>query len=319
MSQTPIIPSPLGPPFGQSLPRARAQRLLAGRGRYVADIDMPRMLHVAFVRSPYPHARIKHIDIESALTMPGVATVVTGKTLSQVVTPWRGVHRLFPALRAPQQHALAIDTVHFQGEALAAVIAQSRAQAEDAVEAVSVDWQELPSVCDVEQALSSASPVIHEELGDNLGFHADIEHGDVETCFARAQVVVEQSFRFNRHTGLSLEPRGIVASYEPSQDSLLVYQSHQTPHQQQDLYARLLAIPEHRVRVICPDVGGAFGLKHHLYADEMAVCALSKMLGARSSSLPTDWNHFSPTYIVEITASLLAWRSRMMAKFSPLP
>jgi carbon-monoxide dehydrogenase large subunit len=270
---------PLGLPIGAAVPRDRAKRLLAGRGRYVDDVTLPRMAHVAFVRSPYPHARIGAIRCDEARAMEGVVRVVDGAKLAQVVTAWCGEHRLFPQLRAPLQHALALDVARFQGEAVAAVVALTRAQAEDAAEAVSVEWHELPAVCEADAALADDCPAIHPELGGNLAFHADIEQGDVDAAFAAATVIVDRTFRFNRHTGLSLETRGILAAYEPAEDSLLVYQSHQTPHQQQDLYARLLGIPEQRVRVICPDVGGAFGLKHHLYADEMATCALAKLIG----------------------------------------
>jgi len=267
------------PPLGEPLPRERARRLLAGRGCYVDDLVVPRMLHVAFVRSPHPHARIGAVDPREAAAMPGVARVVSGEQLAGVVSSWRGDHRLFPALRAPRQHALALGRARFQGEAVAAVLADTRARAEDAAEAVAVELEELPAVHDARAALEPGAPVIHPELGSNLAFHAELDEGDVDAAFAAAALVVERSFRFHRHTGVSLEPRGILACYDPAEDSLLVHQSHQTPHQQQDLFARLLGIPEHRVRVVCPDVGGAFGLKHHLYADELAACALSKLTG----------------------------------------
>ena len=271
--------APFRAPLGQSAPRDRAKRLLAGRGCYVDDITLPRMLHVAFVRSPYPHARIGAIDCMAAQSMPGVACIVGGAELAEVVASWRGEHRMFANLRAPEQHALAVHTACFQGEAVAAVVANTRAQAEDAAEAVIVEWEELDALSDAHAALAPGAAVIHAELASNLAFSAHIEHGDVAGAFASAALIIDKTFRFHRHTGVCLEPRGILAAYNPSEHSLLVHQSHQTPHQQQDLYARLLSIPEHRVRVICPDVGGAFGLKHHLYADEMAACAISKLLG----------------------------------------
>jgi carbon-monoxide dehydrogenase large subunit len=266
-------------PIGQPLARDRARRLLAGRGCYVDDVVLPRTVHVAFVRSPYPHARIGGIDTTTAREMPGVVRVITAGDLAGVVPAWRGEHHLFPALRAPEQHPLAPEVARFQGEAVAAVAATSRAEAEDAAEAVVVSWEELPAASDAASALEPGALAVHPALGDNLAFHAEIEHGDVDAAFAAAHLVVERRFRFNRHTGLSLEPRGILAAYDPSQDSLLVHQSHQTPHQQQDLYARLLGIPEQRVRVVCADVGGAFGLKHHLYPDELATCAIARLLG----------------------------------------
>ncbi len=265
-------------PIGSPLPRDRAKRLLAGRGQYVDDIELPRLLHLAFVRSPYPHARVLAIDSVEASAMPGVTRVVIAKDLAHVVSSWRGIHNLFPDMKAPEQHVLAADIARWQGEAVAAVVARSRAEAEDAAEQVVVDWQELPAVSDAESALSSAAP-IHETLGDNLAFATEVSQGDTEAAFEAARLVVERQFRFNRHTGVSLEPRGVIADYDPASDRLTVHQSHQTPHQQQDLYAHLLDIPEQNVRVICPDVGGAFGLKHHLYPDELAACAVSKLLG----------------------------------------
>ena len=266
-------------PIGLSLPRDRAKRLLAGRGQFVDDIQLPRMLHLAFVRSPYPHARIKAIDVVEAAAMPGVVRVMTGSDLASVVSSWRGTHGLFPDMKVPEQKVLATDCARWQGEAVVAVAARSRAEAEDATDKVIVDWEELPPLDDAQTALEDAAPSIHAELGGNLAFAAEVKQGDVETAFSDAHVIVERQFRFNRHTGVSLESRGLIADYNPASDQFTVHQSHQTPHQQQDLYARLLNIPEQNVRVICPDVGGAFGLKHHLYADELTACAASKLLG----------------------------------------
>jgi carbon-monoxide dehydrogenase large subunit len=266
-------------PIGSSLPRDRAKRLLAGRGRYIDDIALPRMLHLAFVRSPYPHARIVAIDIAQAAAMPGVIHVVTAADLEGVVEPWRGTHNLFPDMKVPVQTALATDTARWQGEAVVAVAARSRAEAEDAAEHIVVEWAELPAVSDAAVALDPAAPVIHQDYDGNQAFTAAVSQGDPAAAFANAPHVVEREFRFNRHTGVSLETRGLVVDYDPTSDRLTVHQSHQTPHQQQDLYARLLSIPEQNVRVICDDVGGAFGLKHHLYPDELAACAIAKLLG----------------------------------------
>jgi len=266
-------------PIGSSLPRDRAKRLLAGRGRYVDDIVLPRMLHLAFVRSPYPHALIEAIDVAQAAAMPGVVRIITAVDLDSVVASWRGTHNLFPDMKVPVQTALATDVARWQGEAVVAVAANSRAEAEDATEQITIDWKELPAVSEAVAALGPAAPLLHEAFDDNQAFAAEVSHGDTETAFADAACVIERQFRFNRHTGVSLEPRGLIADYDPSSKQLTVYQSHQTPHQQQDLYARLLGIPEQNVRVICDDVGGAFGLKHHLYPDELAACAIAKVLG----------------------------------------
>ncbi|MDP6816267.1 MAG: xanthine dehydrogenase family protein molybdopterin-binding subunit, partial [Alphaproteobacteria bacterium] len=272
-------PENLGRPIGAEVPRDRAKRLLNGRGRYVDDLFLPRLLHLALVRSPHAHARILEVDPGDAERLPGVAGVLTAGDLAPVLSSWRAEHRLFPTMAAPRQTALAEDIVRWQGEAVAAVVADSRALAEDAAERVRVEYRELPAVVDGNDALAPAAPVLHADLDGNLALATEISAGDVAAAFAAAAHVAEEHFRFHRHTGVSLEPRGIVADYEPAEGRLTVHQSHQTPHQQQDLFARLLDIPEHKVRVICPDVGGAFGLKHHLMADEVVACAASVLLG----------------------------------------
>ncbi|MBT4168458.1 MAG: xanthine dehydrogenase family protein molybdopterin-binding subunit [Rhodospirillaceae bacterium] len=265
--------------IGASVPRDRAKRLLLGRGNYVDDISLPRMLHLALVRSPYAHAHVGAIETREALALPGVIAVFTAEDLEGAVSSWWAEHKLFPAMAAPEQFALARDVVRWQGEAVAAVLANSRAEAEDGAERVSVDWDELPAITDANQALAPNAPVLHDDMSSNLAFETQVTAGDVNAAFADADHVVEEHFRFHRHSGISLEPRGIIAAFEPSESRLTVHQSHQTPHQQQDLYARLLGLPEHKVRVICPDVGGAFGLKHHLMADELVACAAARLLG----------------------------------------
>ena len=269
--------SGLKAPVGIDTPSPRSPRLLAGRGRYTDDVAAARVAHAAYLRSPYAHARIVSIETSEARKAPGVVLVATGADIARHCRSWCGTHDLFPALVAAAQPALAVDRACWHGEPVVAVVAETRAEAEDAVELIVVEWEELPAVTDAETALSG--PAIHEDLGGNIGFETTVEAGDVEKAFAAAHLIVEERFRFGRHTGVSLEPRTILADYNPAEDSLLVHQSHQTPHQQQDLFSRLLGIPEHKVRVVCPDVGGAFGLKHHLHGDEIAVCALSRMLG----------------------------------------
>ncbi len=280
MSESPLHPILDRPNsyIGRSVPRPNARRLLHGRGSFVDDIKLPRMLHVAFVRSPYAHARIVSVDAANASQEPGVIAVVTGPELAAYCTPWVGVLSHLEGLKSPPQHAIAIDRACWQGEAVAAVVAESRALAEDAAERVEISWEELPPVTDMECALDPDTPVIHEELGDNLSWQRRFDAGDVDQAFADADVVVEEVFNFARHTGVTVEPRAILASYEASEERLTVYHSNQAPHMMQDIFARHLALEEHNVRVICRDVGGSFGIKVHTYADEMATAALSIML-----------------------------------------
>ncbi|MFP6750003.1 MAG: xanthine dehydrogenase family protein molybdopterin-binding subunit [Alphaproteobacteria bacterium] len=263
--------------IGRSVPRPNVRRLLQGRGAFVDDIRLPRMVHVAFVRSPYAHARIESIDTAAAKASPGVAAVVTGAELSAYCTPWVGVLSHLAGLKSQPQHALAMDKACWQGEAVAAVVAETRAQAEDGVEAVVVDWRELPAVVDAERALDAETPVIHPDLGDNLAWQRSFEAGDVDAAFA-AGTVVEEEFSFGRHTGVTLEPRAILASFEPAERRLTVHHSCQAPHMMQNIFATHLGLEEHDVRVICGDVGGSYGIKVHAYADEMATAALSVML-----------------------------------------
>src|SRR5271168_4417927 len=188
--------------IGKSVPRPNLDRLLQGRGLYVSDLELPRMTHVVFVRSPYAHARIVAIDTSAPKKMPGVIAVVTGKELAAVITPWVGVLSHLKGLKSAPQHAIAIDRVCWQGEAVAAVIATSRAIAEDAAEIVAVEYEELEAVTDMRTALDSATPVIHAVLGDNLAFERHLDAGAVDSAFAESDEVVEADFVFGRNTGV---------------------------------------------------------------------------------------------------------------------
>lgn len=264
--------------IGRSVPRPNLARLTQGRGQYVSDVVLPRMAHVAFVRSPFAHARLRRIDTAAAKAAPGVIAVVTGAELARVITPWVGVLTHLKGLKSAPQHAIAVDRVCWQGEAVAAVVARTRAEAEDAVALVAVEYEELPAVTDAETALDAATPVIHPDLGDNLAFERVHAAGDPDRGFNEADAVVEATFLFGRHTGVTLEPRAIVADWNPGEQRLTVYHGTQAPHMMQNLFAKHLGLAEHQVRVITKDVGGSFGIKVHTYADEMATVALSKLL-----------------------------------------
>jgi carbon-monoxide dehydrogenase large subunit len=264
--------------IGKTVPRPNLDRLLQGRGLYVSDLELPRMTHVVFVRSPYAHARIVAVDTGAAKKMPGVVAVVTGEELAAVITPWVGVLSHLKGLKSAPQHAIAIEKVCWQGEAVVAVVATSRAVAEDAAEAVSVDYEELPVVTDMRTALDSETPVIHASLGDNLAFERALDAGSVDAAFAESDEIAEAEFVFGRHTGVTLEPRAVVADWNAAEGRLTIYQGTQAPHMVQNIAALHLGLEEAQVRVVCKDVGGSFGIKVHIYADEMATYALSKML-----------------------------------------
>jgi carbon-monoxide dehydrogenase large subunit len=265
--------------IGRSVPRPNAPRLVEGRGRYVDDVVLPRMVHVAFLRSPHAHARILRVDAAAALATPGVVRVFTGHDLAKVCTPWVAVLAHLKGMKSAPQHALPLDRATWAGEAVVAVVADSRAAAEDGVGALVVDWEPLAAVTDMETALDPATPVIHPDLGDNLTFRREHVHGDVAAAFAKAAHVVEARFVSGRHTGVTLEGRSILADYNRAESRLTVWQATQAPHMMQTIFARHLDLPEGNVRVICGDVGGSYGIKVHVYPDDMATAAIAKAMG----------------------------------------
>jgi carbon-monoxide dehydrogenase large subunit len=263
--------------IGQSVPRPNAKRLLQGRGAYVDDLRFPQLAHVVFFRSPYAHARLARLDLSKAAAAPGVIAVFDGRAVAQYCKPWVAVLGHLQGIKSPPQFAIAIERACCQGEAMAAIVAESRAQGEDALQLVEADWEELPAVCDMEASLAG-NYVIHPELGDNICFQRKFSTDAVDAAFARADLVAEETYTFGRHTGVTLEGRSILADYNAAEHTLTVYQSTQAPHMMQDIFSRHLDIPEANVRVICKDVGGSFGIKVHVYPDEMATAAISVML-----------------------------------------
>jgi carbon-monoxide dehydrogenase large subunit len=264
--------------IGKTVPRPNLDRLLQGRGQYVSDLELPRMAHVVFLRSPHAHARIVAIDTGAAKRLPGVISVATGRDLEAVITPWVGVLSHLKGLKSAPQRAIALERVCWQGEAVAAIVATSRAAAEDAMEHVAVDYEELEAVTDMRTALDPSTPVIHASLGDNLAFERTYHAGDVDRAFTESDAVIESEFVFGRHTGVTLEPRAVVADWNAAEARLTIYQGTQAPHMVQNVAALHLGLKESQVRVVCKDVGGSFGIKVHIYADEMATYALSKLL-----------------------------------------
>src|SRR6476659_7527123 len=264
--------------IGRSVPRPNLQRLSQGRGQYVSDVVLPRMAHVAYVRSPHAQARIVGIAADAAKKSPGVIAVVTGPELAKVMTPWVGVLTHLKGLKSAPQSPIAVERACWQGEAVCAVVAHTRAEAEDACELVEISYKELPAVTDPETALDPKTPVIHSSLGDNLCFERKLDVGKVDEAFASSDAVVETTFVFGRHTGVTNEPRSIVADWNEGEQKLTVYQGTQAPHMMQNLFAKHLDLVEQQVRVVTKDVGGSFGIKVHTYADEMATVALSKLL-----------------------------------------
>ena len=265
--------------IGKALPRPHIERLAQGRGQYVDDLELPRMAHVVYWRSPVAHMRILRVERDYARLMPGVLGVYTGADVAQVCKPWVATLTHLVGLKSAPQYPLAVDRACWQGEPVVAVVARTRAEAEDALQYVQVEWEVLPAALDMNTALEPGTPVIHPELGDNLCYTRQLDTGGVDAAFERADVVAEACFDFGRHTGVTLEPRCQIADYNPAAGTLTVYHSQQAPHMMQDLYARQFGLPEASIRVICKDVGGSFGVKVHAYPDDFATVALSLLLG----------------------------------------
>ncbi|MFW2543328.1 xanthine dehydrogenase family protein molybdopterin-binding subunit [Primorskyibacter sp. 2E107] len=265
--------------IGKTVPRPNAAKLVQGRGRYVDDIVLPRMVHVAFSRSPVAHAKIGTIDLDEAKKVKGVLRIFTGKDLAEVCTPWVAVLAHLKGLKSPPEHPLAVDRACWVGEPVVAVVATTRAAAEEASSLVMVDYEDLPVVTDTMSALDKDTPVIHPELGDNLAFQRLHEEGDVDAAFEGAHKVISASFRTARHTGVTLEPRSILVDWNPADQQMTAYHATQAPHMMQTVLAKHLDISESRVRVICGDVGGSYGIKVHVYPDEVATAAIAKVMG----------------------------------------
>ena len=264
--------------IGMPHPRTEDARLVTGRGRYIDDIAMPQALHASFVRSPHAHARITSINTAEALLMPGVVAVYTGRDLAQ----WTARHRMAPpihGLRAMEMDTLPIDKVRFQGDPVACVIATNRYLAEDAVEFVDVNWDVLPAVASMTQALSPDAPRVDDALPDNLLSHQHAAHGDPDTAMATAHRVVESTFSQHRQTHLPIETRGCIADWDMGREHLNFHVGTQVPHPYRTTLAARLQLAESQVTVMSPDVGGGFGQKIALYREELTVAAASIQLG----------------------------------------
>ncbi len=265
--------------IGRSVPRPSTKRLVEGRASYTGDVVLPRLVHAVFVRSPHAHARIKRIDTSRAAKSPGVIRIFTGRDLAEVCDPWVATLAHLKGMKSAPQYPLPLERATWQGEAVVGIVADSVAHGEDAIALVEIEWEELPPQVDMETALEPGAPLIHPELGDNLVFTRTALSGSVDEAFAKADRVIEATFHTGRHTGVTLEPRSIVADYNRADGTLTVHHSTQAPHMMQSVFATQLRMAESDVRVICKDVGGSFGIKVHVYPDEVAAVCMAKILG----------------------------------------
>lgn len=262
---------------GAPLRRREDRRLLTGASRFLDDIRLSGMVHAAIVRSPHAHARIARVDAAAARAMPGVAAVLTAPDLPSPA-PRIPAPPMFPGIAAATHPLLAGDIVRYVGQPVAVVVADTRYAAEDAVEAVAVDYEPLPAVVDVEAAVAPAAPVLHARLGGNVVFTREVRAGDPDAAFRDAAAIVEAVFEQPRLAGMPLECRGVVARYDGASGRFEVTLSTQSPHGARESLAEVLGVAPERVRVIAPDVGGGFGVKGIDYPEEALAAYLAQRL-----------------------------------------
>ena len=274
---------PVSKLVGAKVKRREDPSLMRGLGVYVDDVKLDDMLHAAILRSPHAHARIKNIETAAARTLAGVVAVFTGADLKDQIgtIPTTADN---PTLRIPKHHVLAVDKVCYVGEGVAVVVAENRYIARDALDLIEVDYEPLPVVINAERALTVGSPVIHSEWPDNLAFSWQQEQGDVAAAFKRADKIVKQRLVHQRMAPVAMEPRGVLARYLADSKELTVWSSTQIPHLLKTHLAQMLKLPETQVRVIAPEVGGGFGSKLNVYAEEALLGSLAVKL-----SRPVKW------------------------------
>ncbi len=268
---------------GTNVTRRQDPRLLSGGGTFVADVNRPGQAHLAVLRSAHAHARLRRVDAAAARALPGVLAVITAPDIAKRV-------RALPVLREGKRlkgkdyPVLPLDKAIYVGQPLAAVIAESRALAEDALERIVVEYEPLPVVASMEEALRPGAPLIHEAWGDNVGNALVHAVGDVEQALAAAPVVVRREFRIARLTALPLEGRGVVAEHDRALDQLTIWYSSQAPHLFRTILSRTIGFPESRIHVITKEVGGGFGMKLHYFPEEILATVAAIDLGR-----PVKW------------------------------
>jgi carbon-monoxide dehydrogenase large subunit len=281
------------PFIGRSLTRREDRRLLTGRGQFIADLELPHMLHAVFVRSPLAHARIQAIDVSRAAAAPGVVYALTGPELAQLLPPVSDTQLALPSKWTtlvqhkfinPQQPLLAHDKVRHVGEALAVIVAANRYAAEDAAELVELDLEPLPAVLDPELALGAGATIVHEKFGTNLIGAFTIGKGDADGALARAPRRLQRRFHHHRYAAMPMECRGVVGSHDARTDSVTIWSSTQVVHWLRREAAGVLKLPESRIRCVALDVGGGFGVKGHVYPEDLLIPFLARQLAR-----PVQW------------------------------
>jgi carbon-monoxide dehydrogenase large subunit len=271
--------------MGNSVPRKEDPAFLTGHANWTDNIKLPGMLHMALLRSPHAHAKITTIDVSAAREQPGVVAVFTGEDLADewvigIPTGWP----VTEDIKIPDHWPLARGEVNHAGDGVAVVVATDRYEARDALEFVEVDYEPLDAVVDVEAALEEGAPLVHEHLGTNECYVWTLGTGDVDDAFSRADVVVGERYIQQRLIPSAIEPRAVVAHPDPVGAGVTVYTSTQVPHFVKDILSVMCGVPDTKLRVVAPDVGGGFGSKLNVYAEEALALALARRLGA-----PVKW------------------------------
>ena len=273
---------------GKSVPRKEDARLLAGAGRYLADIVLPNMLHVAFLRSSIPHARIKSIDVSRARALPGVVEILTGMDIWPFLAPVPGMQNKPPTawrravehtINIPDQPVLAVDKIRYVGEGIAVIVAIDRYIAEDAAELIDVDLVTLDPVTGIDDAVRMDAPRVHEHLESNVVAEFCVRKGDAASALASAPRKLHHTFYNHRCLALPMECRGVLADYDARMDSITIWSSTQVVHWVRREVAKRLELPESRVRCLAPDVGGGFGVKGHVYPEDILIAFLARRIG----------------------------------------
>ncbi|MFZ9794947.1 MAG: xanthine dehydrogenase family protein molybdopterin-binding subunit, partial [Ilumatobacteraceae bacterium] len=274
--------------IGQRMLRREDPALLTGEAKFVNDLAIPGALHLAVLRSPYAHARIKSIDVSDAASMPGVVAVYTGKDLQSTwAAPMPCAWPVTPDMKNPAHYPLAVDKACYVGDGVAAVLATSETASRDALDAIDVVYEPLPAVIDLEDALSDRV-VIHDAIGTNTSYTWNLKvesaEGAVEQAFKNAAFTVSERYVQQRLIPMAMEPRAVAAVPQPFGGDVTLYSATQVPHILKVMTAITLGIPEHQMRVVAPSVGGGFGSKLDVYAEELLCVAL-----ARKHGTPVRW------------------------------
>ena len=274
-------------PFGASLKRVEDARLITGKGRYTNNLTQPGMVHMAVVRSPFAHARITSIDSTEAAGMPGVIGVYTGQQMRDAGFGGIPCAWVVPDsnTKTPDHPPIAIDTVRYVGDAVAMVVAETETQARDAAYAVDVDYDVLEAVTNGHAATMDGEPQLHDDVENNVCFHWTVAGGDIDAAFAAADVVVTDTIINQRLIPMAMEPRAALARWDVAMEELTLWVTSQNPHIVRFLLSLDTGIPEHKIRVIAPDVGGGFGSKIAHYPEDSMVIFASQQTG-----LPVKWN-----------------------------